>query len=84
MSNLLSFVALILLGHLLVLDPHISYQGLLADCGDDISLKSHLELAKEHLKVHYHEQYMPKLSTITPQPSTPVILTSAPHIHPRM
>ena len=46
MSNLLSFVAIILLDHLLVLDPHILYQGLLADCGDDISLKSHLELAK--------------------------------------
>ena len=70
-SNLLSFVAIILLGHLLVLDPHILYQGLLADCGDDISLKSHLELAKERLKACYCEQYMPKLSTIAPQPSTP-------------
>ncbi|KIM78646.1 hypothetical protein PILCRDRAFT_55234, partial [Piloderma croceum F 1598] len=38
-----------------LLDPRISYQGLLADCGDDISLKSHLELAKECLTAHINE-----------------------------
>jgi hypothetical protein len=48
-----------------VLDPRILYQG-----GDDQSLKSHLELAKERLKVRYREQYMPTTPTSTaPQPS---------------
>ena len=54
-----------------VLDPRISYQGLLADCGDDISLKSHIELAKEHLTTCYQEQYMPQAPTTAPQPLAP-------------
>ena len=41
-----------------VLDPRISYSGLLADCGDDLSLKSHLELIKSQLAQRYREQYM--------------------------
>jgi hypothetical protein len=41
-----------------VLDPRISYSGLLSDCGDDWSLKSHLELIKSQLAQRYHEQYM--------------------------
>src|ERR1700734_2899803 len=49
-----------------VLVPHISYQGLLEDCGNDISLKSHLELAKEYLTACHQEQYMPR----TPATST--------------
>jgi hypothetical protein len=57
------------LHHFSVLDPRISYQGLLADCGDDISLKSHLELAKERLTARYREQYMPQAPTTAPQPS---------------
>ena len=35
------------LHHFSVLDPRISYQGLLANCGDDISLKSALQLVIE-------------------------------------
>jgi hypothetical protein len=53
-----------------VLDPRISYQGLLADCGDDLSLKSHLKLVKERLKARYREQYMPKAPTTAPQQSS--------------
>jgi hypothetical protein len=41
-----------------VLDPWISYYGLLADCSDDLSLKSHLELIKSQLAQRYREQYM--------------------------
>ena len=54
-----AYVGLFILQHCMfnmfssVLDPHISYQGLLVDCGDDQSLKSHLELAQEHLKACY-------------------------------
>ena len=43
---------------LVVLDPQISYSGLLADCGDDLSIKSHLELVKGQLVQHYREQYL--------------------------
>ena len=43
---------------LVVLDPRISYSGLLADCGDNLSIKSHLELVKGQLVQHYCEQYL--------------------------
>ena len=41
----------------IVLDPQISYSGLLADCGGDLS-KSHLEIAKDQLSQCYCEQYI--------------------------
>ena len=41
-----------------VLDPQISYSGLFADCGNDLSLKSHLELIKSQLVQCYREQYV--------------------------
>ena len=42
-----------------VLDPRIGYSGLLADCGDDESAKTHLLLAKNSLKTQYRENYLP-------------------------
>ena len=33
-----------------ILDPRISYSGLLADCSDDKSARTHLMLAKNSLK----------------------------------
>jgi hypothetical protein len=78
-SYLPLLVAIILLAcPLSVLDPHILYQGLLADCSDDVSLKSHLKLAKEHLNAHYHEQYMPETPTTAPQPSAPQLSSHLP------
>ena len=38
---------------LVVLDLRISYSGLLADCGDNLSIKSHLELVKGQLVQRY-------------------------------
>src|SRR6202522_2481856 len=40
-----------------VLDPRISYEGLLADCSDDLTMQQHLENAKEELRQHYQESY---------------------------
>ena len=54
-SSHLSFLYLIDMGfaHLFdmmpVLDPRISYQGLLADCEDDILLQSHLDQSQDCL-----------------------------------
>lgn len=36
-----------------VLDPHISYKGLLADCADDFTMQWHLEDTKKQLCQHY-------------------------------
>ena len=52
---ILRFYLLIIL---VVLDPRISYSGLLADCGDDLSIKSHLEFVKGQLVQRYREQYL--------------------------
>ena len=41
----------------LTLDPRISYSGLLADCGGDLS-KSHLEIVKDQLSQRYRKQYI--------------------------
>ena len=46
-----------LIDMLTVLDPRISYQGLLADCEDNASLQSHLELSRNHLHAFYHKHY---------------------------
>ena len=43
---------------LVVLDLQISYSGLLADYGDNLSIKSHLELVKGQLVQCYCEQYL--------------------------
>ena len=75
-SSLLATIFLISLFS--VLNPCISYQGLLADCGDDIWLKSHLKLAKERLKNHYREQYMPLVQATLPQPTAPQLSSSLP------
>ena len=52
---ILHFYLLIIL---LVLNPWISYSSLLADCSDDLSVKSHLELVKGQLVQCYCEQYL--------------------------
>lgn len=78
MSNSSLLATIFLISSFSVLDPRISYQGLLADCGDDISLKSHLELAKERLKNRYREQYMPQVRATLLQPTAPQLSSGSP------
>lgn len=40
-----------------VLDPRISYSGLLADCKDETDSRTNLELCKEQLHSHFREVY---------------------------
>ena len=62
-----------------VLDPRISYSGLLADCGDDLEARAHLESSKERLHAHFHAKYEKPL----PTPTAPVTLSSASNGSPR-
>lgn len=57
--------------HLLtVLDPRISYGGLLDDCGDDPTLQRHLEGAKDQLRQYYQDNYLASQATLAvPQPA---------------
>ena len=52
-----------------VLDPWISYQGLLANCEDDILLWSHLDQSWDHLHTFYQEYYADS-NTASSTPST--------------
>jgi hAT family C-terminal dimerisation region len=56
-----------------VLDPHISYEGLKVDYGDDLTLSSHLEESKTALFTYFDENYatLPRLTPSSP-PSMPV------------
>ena len=56
----------VLLVIFVVLDPQISYSSLLADCGGDLSIKSHLEIVKDQLSQCYHEQYICGISHLAP------------------
>jgi len=73
-SCLLSACFLLMLSSLIdiltVLDPRISYQGLLADCEDNASLQSHLELSRNHLHAFYRKHYA---NTVASIPSTSMI-----------
>jgi len=40
-----------------VLDPHISYEGLMADYAQDTNLLANLEKAKSALHTFYHDNY---------------------------
>jgi hAT family C-terminal dimerisation region len=71
-SCILSWYATLLTSSL-VLDPRISYSGLLADCSDDSDARAHLETTKEHLHSHFHTKYNKPL----PARTTPVASTSA-------
>lgn len=54
-----------------VLDPRIGYDGLVADCGDDLEMQSALEDSRESLREHYRNHYAPKtLSMANPTPTT--------------
>jgi hypothetical protein len=64
-----------------VLDPRISYSGLLADCGDDLSIKSHLELIKGQLAQCYCEQYV--RDTLPPIQRQPVASLSTSSTSPQ-
>jgi hypothetical protein len=72
---------LYLLIFLVVLDPRIFYSGLLADCGDDLSIKSHLELVKGQLVQRYREQYLRDAPPPTQQ--QPVVLPSTSSTSPQ-
>jgi len=62
----------------LVLDPWISYSGLLADCGDDLDAHTYLETTKECLHAHFHAKYdKPLLAPTAPIAST-VAMNSSP------
>ena len=54
---------------MIVLDPRISYQGLLADCEGDVTLRRHLDESRKHLHALYCEHYANTAST--PSVSTP-------------
>jgi hAT family C-terminal dimerisation region len=75
---ILRFYLLIIL---VVLDPRISYSGLWADCCDDLSIKSHLELVKGQLVQHYCEQYLRDAPPPTQQ--QPVMLPSTSSTSPQ-
>jgi hypothetical protein len=57
----------------LVLDPRISYSGLLADCGDNLEARAHLESSKEKLHAHFRAKYEKPL----PASTAPVTSRSA-------
>ena len=56
-----------------VLDPRISYSGLLADCGDDLDSHAHLESAKDQLHTRFHAKYEKPLPVPT---ATPIVSSS--------
>ena len=58
-----------------VLDPCISYQGLLADCAGDPLLVSQLELVKGQLSQCYQEQYMQDIPA--PVPYRPAVTSTS-------
>jgi hypothetical protein len=59
-----------------VLDPRIAYQGLLDDCEDDTSLRTHLEESKAKLEARYRADYAKRISApVTAQSSTSSIST---------
>jgi hypothetical protein len=64
---------------IIILDPQISYQGLLNDCEGDTSLQTHLEEPKQKLKAHYQADYPKPISMhVTAQSSTSSISTCSP------
>ena len=58
-----------------VLDPRISYQGLLADCTGDPLLVSQLELVNGQLTMGYQEQYMQDIPALVP--SWPAVMATS-------
>ena len=58
-----------------VLDPRISYQGLLADCAGDPLLVSQLEFVKGQLSQRYQEQYMQDIPALVP--SRPAVMSTS-------
>ena len=63
---------------LTVLDPRIGYEGLLADCGSDISMQRALERSRKDLRDHYQTYYAPKvLSTANPTPAGPPVISGS-------
>jgi len=56
----------------LVLDPHISYEGLKIDYNDDLVLSDHLEDSKTSLFEYFDENYATHSPTPSTLPSTPV------------
>src|SRR6267154_5579116 len=62
-----------------VLDPRISYQGLLDDCEGDTLLRTHLEESKAKLEAHYRANYAKPISTpISAQSSTSSVSVRSP------
>ena len=61
-----------------VLDPRISYEGLLADCGDDYTMQSHLDNAKDQLRQYYQDNYLAKSASVAPQPAVVETFSGSP------
>ena len=57
-----------------VLDPQISYRGLITDCGDNLSAKGDIDFAKEKLETCYqsHYHWAPQSLPTTSQPQLSV------------
>src|SRR5882762_7390442 len=64
----------------LVLDPQISYSGLLVDCGNDLDACVYLESTKECLHACFCAKYDKPLLALT----APVVSTSAMNGSPQM
>jgi len=62
-----------------VLDPQIGYEGLIADCGDDVMLQQHVEDTKDQLRQYYQDKYV----TLTPAPATQPASTETPSGSPQ-
>jgi hypothetical protein len=62
-----------------VLDPRISYEGLLSDCDNDRSAISLLNLFKDRLHSHYLSDYATSSPvTTTPTQATPSVSSGSP------
>jgi hypothetical protein len=75
-SHLSSSAAVMSFNLFPVLDPRISYEGLMSDCCDDVTMQNRVERAKDQLHQYYLDNYAKKES---PGPATQpaVIKTSS-------
>jgi hypothetical protein len=52
-----------------VLDPHISYEGLLSNCADNLTMQCHVECVRDQLCQYYLDNYAKKESVPVIQPT---------------
>jgi hypothetical protein len=61
-----------------VLDPQIGYEGLIADCGDDVTLRQHVEDTKDRLRQYYQDKYVTPIPAPAAQPAVTEIPSGSP------